>query len=51
MSYEEWVERWQKRQLNDYLSKMYGPENDDEQQEEFDEMELWQEPEDEEIER
>ena len=50
MSYEEWVERWQKRQLNDYLSETYGPENDDEQQEEFGQMELWQEPEDEEIE-
>lgn len=48
MSYEELVERWQKVQLNDHLLGIYGLEVEDE---EFDEIDHWAEPEDEEIER
>ena len=47
MDYESWVETWQQQQLNDNLLRIYGPE-DDEDYEEFDEIEYWPEPENEE---
>ena len=42
MSYEDWIERWQLRLLNEHLLEVYGDEeeSDDEIFEEFSEEEL-----------